>query len=255
MAGRGCAVVRETPRHGQVPSMTAVDYFLYDNQTWSAQTGRDWGIKAATGALATRIDLKNDFLRYCSAMPAEQGKLVSFRDAVGGIRSRTGKGYLLCVTLERSDPFGRPSWAVYGLWCPDHATLEQVLLANPVGAVKGMLGLPNPPGAVHVQNGTAAVRPLRRTSARTTFHRFEPSASGREVTAILLGSLRGKTALPNILGITSTSRLSSLGHAGFDRIYCHPLDEQTGRALARHLSGSASPEGGTNPTPPLPRPP
>lgn len=215
--------------------MIALDYFLYDNLTWSAQWGRDWGIKAATGILATRPDLKTDFNRYCGAMPGERGLLGGFGASIGGIRSHTRSGYLLCVAAESTDSFGRPSWAVVGLWCPDTATLESVLNADPIGSVKAILGTPKPPAKLNIRPG-GTIQPRRHRQSRATFHRFQSEASVAEVISILLGAIQSKSTLPNILGITATSRLTAAAQAGFQRVYSHPMDERAERALERLLT-------------------
>jgi hypothetical protein len=214
--------------------MIAVDYFLYDNRT-PARWGRDWGVKAATGALASRADLKADFDRYCGAVPNEQGRLSGFGEAIGGLRR--ANGYLLCVTLECADFIGRPSWAVFGLWCADAAVLETVLGGDPIRAAKAALGAETLPAAIEIQTANGAISPTRRgKSTATTFHRFDVEATVREVRSLLLGAVRGRTALPNVLGITATSRLSALAQANFDLVYCHPFDDKAEHALARHLS-------------------
>ena len=195
--------------------MIGVDYFLYDNRTL-APWGRDWGIKAATGALAHSGDLKSDFNRYCGIMPSEHGRLSGFGEAIGGIRSRVGKGYLLCVTVESSDLSGRPSWAVFGLWCPDASTLEEALTGDPIAAARSVLGAATPPSVIHLQPAATTIRSsYRKKAAGTLFRRFERGASAREVIALLLGATRSGTKLPNILGITATARLSALSEAGF----------------------------------------
>jgi hypothetical protein len=215
--------------------MIGVDYFLYDNRT-SAQWGRDWGIKAATGVLANRADLKSDFSRYCGTMPSEHGRLSGFGEAIGGMRSRMAKGYLLCVTLESSDLSGRPSWAVFGLWCPDLVTLEDVLTGDIVASARSILGAETPPAVIHIKPATTAIRAShRRKSPGTLFLRFQRGTTSREVIAVLLGATLAKTTLPNILGITATSRLPALAE-GFDRVYSHPMDDRTERVLAHNLS-------------------
>lgn len=219
--------------------MIALDFFLYDNRTWSSRWGRDWGLKAATGALADRADLKSAFDRYCGAMPGGQGQLSGFGEAIGGVRSPSRDGYLLCVTLECSDPFGRPSWAVFGLWCPDRAMLGQVLSAgDPISSVRALLGNETPPSAIEIRSSTGAVGPRqrRRAMADPAFHRFDPRSTVREVSSLLLGAIQGKSALPNVLGITATARLAAVAQAGFDVVYCHPMDERAERSLAHVLS-------------------
>jgi hypothetical protein len=218
-------------------AMIAVDYFLYDNRTQSPW-GRDWGIKAATGKLASRGDLKADFSRYCGAMPSQQGSLSGFGEAIGGFRSRISGGYLLCITLESRDLAGRPSWAVFGLWCPDPETLAEVVTADPIASARAVIGVETLPSVIGIQPAaiaTAATR--RRTPRRTVFRRFDPEASAREVLSLLLGSMRARAVLPNILGITASSRLPELAEAGFDRVYCHPTDDAAARILKQLLSG------------------
>jgi hypothetical protein len=216
--------------------MNALDYFLYDNQTWSALSGRDWGLKAATGILATRVDLKSDFSRYCGTTPGERNRLDGFGEALGGFRPGIGTGYMLCVTLESSDPYGRPAWAVVGLWCPGHAVLRNVLTGDLIGAAKDVLRAPSPPPAISVKGGFSTEHASRRTSTGTTFHHFASGATVREVSSILLGAIQSGTVLPNVLGITGKSPLPALAQAGFDRVYCCPMDESAERVLARQLS-------------------
>lgn len=214
--------------------MTALDYFLYDNRTWSPRWGRDWGLKAATGALAQRADLHAEFDRYCGSMLGDQGQLRGFGEAIGGVRSRNG--FLLCVALESSDSFGRPSWAVFGLWCPDPATLEQVLSAgDPIGSARALLGSETPPAAIEIQPARSAVEPRRRrhTSAEPEFHRFEPGSTVRDVISLLLGAVQAGAVIPNVLGVTATSRLPAAARETFNLVYCLPMDDRTERALAR----------------------
>src|SRR6185312_4276853 len=219
--------------------MIALDFLLYDNRTLSPRWGRDWGLKSATGALANRADLKAAFDLYCGAMPGEQGQFRGFGEAIGGVRSPSRDGYLLCVTLESSDSFGRPSWAVFGLWCPNSVTLEQVLAAgDPIGSTRALLGSETPPSTIEIRPATIAVSPRRRrrVSSEPAFHRFDPKSTVREVISLLLGAVQDRTALPNVLGITATSRLAAVARAGFNVAYCHPMDDRTERALARVLS-------------------
>jgi hypothetical protein len=222
--------------------MIALDFFLYDNRTLSPRWGRDWGLKAATGALADRADLKAAFDRYCGAMPGGQGHLRGFGEAIGGLRSPSRDGYLLCVTLESSDSFGRPSWVVFGLWCPDPAILGQVLSAgDPIASARALLGGETLPSAIEIRPAkVAAGLRRRRVSPDTVFYRFDPRSTVREVIALLLGAVHGRTTLPNVLGITAMSRMAAIARAGFDVAYCHPMDDRAERALARVLSPQES---------------
>jgi hypothetical protein len=218
--------------------MISLDFFLYDNRTWSPRLGRDWGLKAATGALTERADLKADFNRYCGAMPGEQGQLSGFGEAIGGVRPAAG-GYILCVTLETADFFGRPSWAVFGLWCPDSGTVEQVLSAgDPIGSARALLDAEAPPSKIEICPAKIAVRPRRRgwASTEALFFRFRQQSTVREVCSLLLGAAQSRATIPNVLGITATSRLAAVERAGFNVVYCHPMDERAERALARALS-------------------
>jgi len=218
--------------------MTALDFFLYDNRTLSPRWGRDWGLKAATGALADRADLKAAFDRYCGAMPGGQGQLRGFGEAIGGVRSPSRDGYLLCVTLESSDSFGRPSWAVFGLWCPDTGTLGDILSSgDPIGSARTLLSGETPPSAIEIRPARVVTGTRRRrASSDPAFYRFDLKSTVPEVIAILLGAVQRRTALPNVLGITATSRLAAVAQAGFNVVYCHPMDDQTERILARVLS-------------------
>lgn len=218
-------------------SMIALDFFLYDNRTWSPRLGPDWGLKAATGTLADSADLKAAFDRYCGAMLGVQVQLRGFGEAIGGMSSQSG--YLLCVTLETSDSFGRPSWAVFGLWCPDRATLAQVLSAgDPIGSARALLGGEKPPSAIEIRPATVAAGPRRRkrASAEPLFYRFDPRSTVNEVITLLLVAIQQRTKLPDVLGITATSRFAAVAQSGFKVVYCYPMDDRTERALVRVLS-------------------
>ena len=213
--------------------MLTLDYFLYDNRTWAPRIGRDWGIKAATGLLASRSDLQSSFDRYCSALPGGQGYLSGFGQALGGFHERNGKGYLLCLTLETSDPFGRPSWAVYGLWCPDAASLENALGADLIAAVQAILRVDAPPSSITLTSSARVLPAPRRLANERAFRRFDRKSSTLEVVALLHGAIRTGAALPEILGITASSRLSELGQQ-YNVVYCHPLDDRGERAFEQH---------------------
>ncbi len=215
--------------------MIALNYFLYDNRT-TVSRRTDWGIKAATGELAGRGDLRANFRRYCDAL-GEQGHLAGFEAAIGGVGPRGTQGYLLCVTLETSDLQRRPSWAVFGLWCPDVLTLNDVLTAgDPVGSARGLLGRDTPADAITILPASGTIRPRRLREPAPEFHRFEARSTVHEVISILLGAIRIGSRLPNILGVTASSRLPALTQAGFDLVYCLPMDAQTERSLLRQLS-------------------
>ena len=214
--------------------MITLDYFLFDNRTWAPGIGHDWGIKAATGVLASRSDLRSTFTRYCAALRSDSGYLDGFGRALGGIRSQTDNGYLLCVTLETVDHFRRPSWAVYGLWCPTVATLEIVLRGDPVASAEAVMDEDPPPAAMTLQSSGMSLRPRRRRgNASAMIQAFDQRTTVRDVTSILLGAIRGKTPPPDILGITASSQLQALAQT-FDVIYCHALDERSERAFERH---------------------
>lgn len=220
--------------------MITVDYLLYDNRSWSPSIGRDWGVKVATGALAGDTNLRTSFIRYCTSLASDHGTLRGFGEAIGGIRSGSGGGYLLCVTLETPDPFRRPSWATYGLWCPDVSTLENVLLGDPIAAAKGALRADSPPHAIVVRRtATAFLSRSERSGADTPgLQRFDKGSTVAEVSSTVLHAIRERVIAPNILGITASSRLHALAQ-NFDRVYCHPLDERAERNFERLRALSA----------------
>lgn len=210
--------------------MLTLEYFLYDNRTWAPGIGRDWGVKCATGALAERHDLRSVFERYCGLLSGGGGYLRGFVEAVGGVRARSGDGYLLCVAVETADAFGRPSWAVCGLWCRDTETLETVLAADAPGAVQSAIRATSPPPSIVLTTLGPLPAPRRLTARRPALRRFDGRSSAMEVRALLLGAIRQNAELPNILGVTASSRLSTLGQ-DFDVIYCHPLDDAARQML------------------------
>jgi hypothetical protein len=216
-------------------NMIALDYFLYDNRTWASRIGRDWGVKAATGVLASRSDLQSSFERYCGALPSDHGYLSGFGQALGGIRPASGAGYLLCAALETSDSFGRPSWAVYGLWCPDAATLEKALAGDPIRAAQAALGAETPPNTIELRSFGLSLPAPRCLPTETRFRQFDRKSTGSEVTSLLLGAIRRGAPLPNVLGVTAGSRLPAFARQ-FNVVYCHPLDDRSDRAFAQHRS-------------------
>lgn len=211
------------------PEAITVDYFLRDNRTRAPLIGKDWGIKAATGTLAARADLRATFNRYCRALRGDRGSLRGFGQAIGGIR--TEDGYLLCVTLETSDSFGRPSWATYGLWCPGGVVAE-VVTCDPAETVRALLGVANPPSAITLRPSTAEPS-LSDADTEHPLRPFKRHSTHTEVLSLLHEAQRLGTPTPNILGITASLDLSSLLEA-FDVVYCHPQDDDTRRAF-EHL--------------------
>lgn len=205
--------------------MLTLDYFVYDNRTWTARIGRDWGTKAATGALAGNDDLRVLFERYCARHSGDRGYVGGFGEALGGLRSPDGNGYLLCVTVETPDSFGRPSWAVYGLWCPDVQTLESALASDVVGAAQAAVRAASQPSTIVVTESLPLPAPLRITAGTPVFRRFNAQTALTEARALLLGGIRQQHALPAILGITGSSRLDELGK-DFEVVYSHPLDDR-----------------------------
>lgn len=216
--------------------MTSTDYFLFDNRT-AASWGNDWGIKAATGALSQRPDLRREFAGYCNALPSTRGRLAGFDSAAGGIRN--GDGYLLCVTIETPDRQRRPSWAVIGIWCRNRVELEEVLKQDPIGSARELLKGATPPPAFPLFSTNALLRSDRRpNSGTTTFQRFQPGSTPDQVLSMLLGTARDNDRLPNILGITASSTFSTFARQGFDLVYCHPMDEADEALLVRYFGRS-----------------
>ncbi|HEY0141358.1 MAG TPA: hypothetical protein VGF48_10715 [Thermoanaerobaculia bacterium] len=216
--------------------MLALDYLVYDNRTWTAGIGRDWGVKNATGALSGRDDLRWLFERYCGLLSGDRGYLGGFDRALGGVRPRNGNGYLLCVTVETPDAFGRPSWAVYGLWCPDPQSLESVLATDVVGAVQSAVRSSSPESSIVLTAPAPMPAPLRFVAATPVYRRFGAQKTLAEVRALLLGAIRQRRELPTILGITASSRLAAAGEE-FDVVYCHPADERAQQAFDELRSG------------------
>jgi hypothetical protein len=220
-------------------SMLALDYFLYDNRTWTSGIGRDWGVKTATGALAVRDDLRAMFERYCGRVCGDRGYLSGFNHALGGMRSLSDNGYLLCVSVETPDSFGRPAWAVYGLWCVDPKVLEQTLAADVVAAVQSALAMPSPPPSIALRSALALPDPVHLIVRPPVFRRFDRSSIA-EARALLLGAIREKRELPAILGVTASSRPDSTGE-GFSVIYCYPLKDRAQEAFEQLTSSDVDP--------------
>jgi hypothetical protein len=213
-----------------------LDYCLYDNRTSAPRIGREWGLKAATGRLASRRDLLSAFDAYCTLTPGDQAPLARFGAAVGGVRPGGGsQGYLLCVTLEAPDFYGRPSWAIVGLWCPTREILTEVLRdGDPIGAARELTRAGTLPAEVEIRRASSPLLRGRSLPSARLVLRFDPAASASIAMALLLaGSRRERSRgqLPEILGITGSAKLGSAGER-FGVVFCHPMDEKTGRALA-----------------------
>lgn len=206
-----------------------VDYFLRDNRTWAPSIGKDWGIKAATGALANRADLRTAFDRYCRALRGDRGHLHGFGEAIGGVRAQDG--YLLCVTLETPDPFGRPSWAIYGLWCPGDRIAE-VATCDLTASIRMLLSAPDPPSSIALWPSSDEFSPSD-VDTEHLLRRFDRDSTRSEVLSLLLEAHRRGAPMPSILGITASSDLSALIEE-FNVVYCHPQDDDTRRAF-EHL--------------------
>jgi hypothetical protein len=220
--------------------MLTVDYFVYDNRTWTSGIGRDWGTKAATGALAGSDELRRVFERYCARHSGDRGYLDGFGEALGGVRPPNGYGYLLCATVETPDTIGRPSWAVYGLWCPDVQTLESALASDVIGAAQSAVRATSQPPSIALTPALPLPVPLRIAAATPVFRRFEAKTALDETRALLLGAIRQQRPLPAILGITGSSRLAAAGQE-FDVVYSHPLDDRAELVFQQLQGGDDAP--------------
>ncbi len=243
----------------------AVDYFLFDNQTWSPVRGRDWGVKVASGVLATRRDLEGVFVGYCNATSA-QAQPRDFGYALGGVRPRGGysSGYLVCVTIETPDRAGRPSWAVVGLWFEATQDLSVALVnVDFERAARSVLEAPEPKPTeaslplspiswVNPQHEA----PLVARPAYTThppIERFVPGSSDRKVRSLLAQYLESGQTPPSILGITGFRHQDRSRFTGFELVLAQPVDERAEAAMER--ARREQPPLSSRPhSPPLPAP-
>ena len=218
-----------------------LDYFLYDNQTES-QYGRDWGLKAATGRLAARKDLKEFFYSYCQdTFETSPGSLAGFKCALGGFPDAHTGGYILCVTFEKPDLAGRSSLAVVGLYFPSTNDLKGFLeLFDPLETAKRVYDEQTPPSQLE-----ATVREFKeekisalyqqynrlKEQGRLYLDRFKPCESYELSQALLLYCCQKQQKLPAILGVTSIFRIEEYLRLGFDVVFCSPKDQTIEAAL------------------------
>lgn len=190
-----------------------LDYFLYDNRTPGEV--RDWGVKLATGALAKDSQARRLFVDYCSrSFNTSLGALRPFGAALGGL-PRPGGGYLLCITLETRDPYGRAACGFVGIYCPGRPQLRSLLTeADPVATAQTVYETDTPPdrltprgraligpGDPHTEPQLSSFRPGSRLAL------FDRKSSPRDAAAILWNALERGAPLPSILGIAAwTSR-------------------------------------------------
>jgi hypothetical protein len=211
--------------------MTAFDYFLYDNRTPSIDSGSDWAIKADTGVLAGRKDLRVAFHDYCRLTHGDDGRHPrGFDAAIGGLNA-AGGGYLLCVTLETPDRFTRPSLAVVGLWCPDRDALDALITqGDPIETARPMLKLGRALASLEMR-GTSRRGRARTLPDKTAYLRFQQGESP-ELALSMLDPAASGSSLPAILGITGSSKLTDAGKK-FRVIFSQPTDALAEEVLSR----------------------
>ena len=201
------------------------DYLLYDNRTRGA-SGRDWGLKVATGALADNRRVRGLFVDYCRrSFDTRVSGLRDFDTALGGFPVSSG-AYLLCVTLETRDWHGRPACGFVGILCPGRERLRSLLAdADPLATARAVYESETPPADLeprgrpfhHPEEGPTSAR-MARDDAGSSFARFERGQSPRTAAAILWRRARPKGELPSILGIatwTSRARRDSADRISF----------------------------------------
>lgn len=190
--------------------LAPVEFLLYDNYSRSP-FGRDWGLKAATGELAVRAEIRRSFAEYCTlSFDTRQDALRDFGYALGGVG--LGPAYLLCVTIESPDHLGRPSCAIVGLWFPHTDILTEFLqradirataaqaVGNefpPTGGLAPLLAQGSP---ISRRQGTGLPQ-LDSTLVATMI--FERGQTPQAIVELLLDRVGKRRKLPKVLGVTS----------------------------------------------------
>jgi hypothetical protein len=218
--------------------MTAFDYFLYDNRTPSIRSAEDWGIKAATGVLADRKDLRNAFHEYCRLSHGDNKHPKDFDAAVGGLRA-SGRGYLLCVTLETPDRIGRDALAVVGLWCPTRDVLDTLIAeGDPIETARPILRMDRPPVRLEMRRGGDRRNRSLKAPDKTAYLRFRKGESA-ELALAMLDRAGSDSALPWIHGITGSSKLKDVGKKGYKVVFSSPTDATAEETLTRLVSSAS----------------
>ncbi len=221
--------------------MRAYDYLLYDNRTRST-LGRDWGLKAATGELAARSDLKQRFYDYCAlSFDTSRSSLADFGHAIGGLGDPRGSGYLLCVTLESRDHLERPSCTILGIWLPRRRNLDHLLRdCDPVASARRLLAAGGTPDKLVMAGvGDPGVRtdPWNRGPVGL-LREFRPGVTPRRVLGMLPQT---RSAVPpSVLGVTALVAPGRFRAAGFDLVFCLPPDAASRTVLEKILAGQAA---------------
>jgi hypothetical protein len=230
----------------------AIDYLLYDNRS-RASWGRDWGLKAATGALAERQDVQQKFVDYCKlSFETGRNRLADFGWAVGGFRTPDRKGYVLCVTVEVEDRAGRPTVAFVGLYHGDIAVFQRSLAEVDLQATARAILEPDEPPAVctprlrgavdgpeHVGSRELVEDLRRRSPVGFLLAAFQPEESPSAVLGYFQDCAQSFRQPPsNVLGVTSLVRPQELRQSGHTIVYCHPApgNHMAREALARYLA-------------------
>jgi hypothetical protein len=200
------------------------EYLLYDNRTWMPGTGPDWKLKATTGRLASLEDVQAAFLDYCHAT-ADQASLRNFDAALGGFAIHSASGYVLCVTLETNDHYGRPSWALVGFYFEQSAELLSALQQYDVISSARAIAAAQPSPATFVFRSiepatedapTCTAAPLGNDGIAV----FRGAESISNVIHLLLQACKRGLAPPSILGITALQSISGTVLARYSLVYC-----------------------------------
>ncbi len=186
-----------------------LDYLLYDNRT-QGPSGRDWGLKAATGLLKEDRQARQHFVEYCRRSFKSTVRIpANFGAAIGGFPIGVD-GYVLCVTLETQDLFGRPACAFVGLHCPSRRDLLCLLeehdpVVTAQAAYEKDVLPPHLPSRGRSFIGRSDFSRGPKMVVHESGARFGPfdRRSPRSAACLICKAARSGSSLPSILGIAS----------------------------------------------------
>lgn len=178
------------------------DYLLYDNRT-RGKGGFEWGIKVSTGQLQSDAELKRQFVEYCrNSIEGRFGPPSDFGLALGGV-CPGDNDYLLCVTIENKDLYGRKSCAFVGIYCPNASALQSLLTqGDPL--LSARQAYESAPADFALVGG--ALQPVGSPASiawNPGRYPFQKEASPRNAAAILLGSIERRVRRPSIMGVAT----------------------------------------------------
>jgi hypothetical protein len=188
-------------------------YLLYDNRTWVAGSGTDWGLKVANGTLALKEDVQKAFLGYCRAT-ADGVPPRGFGSALGGFPTISMLGYVVCVTLELDDLHGRPSWAVIG-FCFEEPTdlLFTVRQFDFIRSAREIVQGDSPPASIVLQDRTELTQPMSDNlpypGSDSPVVRFQRDESPRHVEQLIVRSCELGAFPSAVLGVTARADIDS----------------------------------------------